>query len=121
MYLAFRGFRAANIPYVPKVNLPESIERLKRPLIIGLTINPEILVQIRKNRLLSLNEERESNYTDFEVVEEEILEAKKYFLKHGWPIIDVSRRSVEETSAKIIQLYQEKKDKNKKESDNNAK
>jgi regulator of PEP synthase PpsR (kinase-PPPase family) len=111
MYLAFRGFRAANVPYVPKVALPETLHNLRKPLIVGLTINPEILVQIRTNRLLSLNEDKAGMYTDVEQVEEEVLEARKYFLKHNWPIIDVTRRSVEETAAKMIQMYQAKKDK----------
>lgn len=110
MYLAFRGFRAANIPYVPKVPLPEILATLRKPLIVGLTIHPEILVQIRTNRLLSLNEDRCGMYTDLEDVEKEVLEARKLFLKQGWPIIDVTRRSVEETAAKMIQMYQTKKE-----------
>ncbi len=113
MYLAFRGFRSANVPYVPKVPLPEHLTKLKKPLVVGLTINPEVLVQIRKNRLLSLNEERDSNYINYDDVEEEVIEARKLFTKNNWPIIDVSRRSVEETSAKIIQLYQEKQEKDR--------
>ncbi len=110
MYLAYRGFRAANVPYVPGVDLPEGLENLTEPLIVGLTINPDVLVQIRKNRLLQLNEGRIGAYTSHEEVEEEVLEARKFFVKHGWPIIDVTRRSVEETAAKIIQLYQQKKE-----------
>ncbi len=108
MYLAFRGYRAANVPYVPNVPLPEIIFRLKKPLIIGLTISAEVLIQIRRNRLLSLNSTDETTYTDMEVVKEELLEARKLFTKHNWPVIDVSRRSVEETSANIIQHYQKK-------------
>ncbi len=120
MYLAYRGFRAANIPYIPGVELPEILESLTDTLIVGLTLSPDVLVQIRKNRLLSLNEEKTEGYTSFENVEAEIKEARKYFLKRGWPIIDVSRRSVEETSAKIIQLYQQKKESQEQTDDNGA-
>lgn len=110
MYLAYRGFRAANVPYVPGVELPDILDGLTEPLIVGLTLKTDVLVQIRKNRLLSLNESRVGDYTDIERVENEVAEAKKYFLKKRWPIIDVTRRSVEETSAKIIQLYQQRRE-----------
>ena len=110
MYLAYRGFRAANIPYVPSVGLPEILDSLHEPLIVGLTLNTDVLIQIRKNRLLSLNENRVGDYTGVEEVEHEVTEAKKLFRKKGWPVIDVTRRSVEETSAKIIQLYQQKRE-----------
>jgi regulator of PEP synthase PpsR (kinase-PPPase family) len=111
MYLAFRGFRAANVPLVPGVELPRCLSKLKGPLLVGLTISPEILIQVRKNRLLSLDNESDTHYTDFEVVKKELDDAKKLFLKNRWPIIDVTRRSVEETVAKVMQLYQHHKDK----------
>lgn len=111
MYLAFRGYRSANVPYVPNVPLPEIVYRLKKPLIVGLTIGPEVLVQIRRNRLLSINSREETSYTDIETIKEELLEARKTFTKHGWPVIEVTRRSVEETSANIIQLLQQKREK----------
>lgn len=113
MYLAFRGYRASNVPYVPNVPLPEIIFRLKKPLIIGLTISPEVLIQIRRNRLLSINSTEETSYTDLETIKEELLEARKLFTKYNWPVIDVTRRSVEETSANIIQYYQQKRDREK--------
>lgn len=113
MYLAFRGYRASNVPYVPNVPLPEIIFRLKKPLIVGLTISPEVLLQIRRNRLLSINSTDETSYTDLEVIKEELLEARKLFTKYNWPVIDVTRRSVEETSANIIQHFQEKRDREK--------
>tara|TARA_A100001015_G_scaffold321466_1_gene452358 strand:+ start:375 stop:1205 length:831 start_codon:yes stop_codon:yes gene_type:complete len=109
MYLAYRGFRAANIPYVPNVDMPEVLDGLKEPLIVCLTINPDVLVQIRKNRLLSLNEDRSTEYTDIEKVKEEILQARRFYTKNNWPVIDVSRSSVEETAAKIIQFFQKHK------------
>lgn len=110
MYLAFRGYRSANVPYVPSVPLPEIIYRLKNPLIVGLTISAEVLMQIRRNRLLSINSTDETSYTDMEVIKEELLEARKMFTKYNWPVIDVTRRSVEETSANIIQYFQQKRD-----------
>lgn len=110
MYLAFRGYRAANVPYVPGVPLPDIIFRLKKPLIVGLTIGAEVLMQIRRNRLLSINSNDETTYTDMDVIKDELLEARKLFTKYNWPVIDVTRRSVEETSANIIQQFQQKRD-----------
>lgn len=109
MYLAYRGYRAANVPYVSSVPLPEVVHRLKKPLVVGLTISAEVLMQIRKNRLLSINEEKDTSYTDIELIKEELLEARRIFTKNGWPVIDVTRRSVEETTANIIQLFEKKK------------
>lgn len=113
MYLAFRGYRSSNVPYVPNVPLPEVLFRLKKPLIVGLTIGPEVLLQIRRNRLLSINSMDETSYTDLEVIKEELLEARRLFSKYNWPVIDVTRRSVEETSATIIQHFQHRRDKQK--------
>lgn len=108
MYLAYRGFKAANIPFVYGTELPQTLFKVKKPLIVGLTINLDRLIQIRKNRLLSLDEHKNTNYVSEENVEDELNEAKKTFLKNNWPIIDVSKRSVEEVSALIIQLYDKK-------------
>lgn len=109
IYLAHRGFRAANIPLVPEAPLPDEIYSLKNPLIVGLTASPERIVQIRRNRLLSLNEERDTEYIDDFSVREEVLHARRLFAKHGWPSIDVTRRSIEETAAKIINLLNDKR------------
>lgn len=111
MYLAHRGYRAANIPFVSGCPLPPNLEGMQGPLIVGLTVSPETLVQIRKNRLLSINESRQTDYTDMEAVKEEMAEAKRLFSRNGWPVIDATRRSVEETAATIIQWYQEQKEK----------
>lgn len=109
MYLAYRGFRTANVPYVKGVPLPENLTKIDGPMIIGLTVSPDRLVQIRKNRLLSLNEQEETDYVDIDEVKKEIAEAKRFYLKHQWPIIDVTRRSVEETAANIILHFHERK------------
>ncbi|MCI5050166.1 MAG: kinase/pyrophosphorylase [Rickettsiales bacterium] len=106
VYLANRGFKAANIPFVHNIPLPEGVEDLKKPLIVGLTIGIERLLQIRKTRLLSLNQEEETNYIDMEEVKKEIEASKRVYRENGWPVIDVTRRSVEETAAMIIQLRQ---------------
>lgn len=105
VYLANRGYKAANVPYVKGTPLPENLSSLKRPLVVGLTIDPERLLQIRRSRMQSINQEGETSYTDHEAVLDEIQDAKKFFGKHRWPIIDVTRRSVEETAAQIINLY----------------
>jgi regulator of PEP synthase PpsR (kinase-PPPase family) len=111
VYLANRGFKTANIPYVSGCPLPEGIEDLKKPLFVGLTISVDRLIQIRKTRLQSLKQEEDTNYVDVEKVEEEILESRRYFQKHKWPVIDVTRRSVEETAANIIQYFHERMEK----------
>jgi len=104
IYLAHRGVRSANVPLVPGAALPEALFRRDGPLIVGLILSPDRLIQIRRNRLLSLNEARESSYVDAEAVREEIVQARRLFDRQGWPVIDVSRRSVEETAAAVINL-----------------
>jgi len=104
IYLAHRGVRAANVPLVPGHELPPKLFELKKPLIVGLVVSPDRLIQIRRNRLLSLNETRESTYVDVEAVREETVRARRLFDKRGWPVIDVTRRSVEETAAAVINL-----------------
>ncbi len=108
IYLANRGFKAANVPIVPSLPLPDGLETLQGPLVVGLTANPSRLVQIRKNRLLALTRDDlpHNDYVDEEAVRAEILHARKVFERCGWPILDVSRRSIEETAAEILNLYQ---------------
>jgi len=109
VYLSYRGLNAANVPYVKGCPLPENLTSLENPLVIGLVISPERLVQIRKSRLLALHEKKDTSYVDLGAIKEEVLEAKKLFAKQGWPVIDVTRKSIEETTANIIQLYNENK------------
>jgi regulator of PEP synthase PpsR (kinase-PPPase family) len=114
IYLANRGIKVANVPVVPDCPLPEELGRLKRPLVIGLTINPEQLVQIRMNRLRQLGSEADpapgaranfgGDYAELERVQAEVVYARRLFARYGWPVIDVTRRSVEETAAAIFQL-----------------
>ncbi len=109
IYLAHRGVRAANVPLVPGSDPPQELLAMKKALVVGLLVSPDRLIQIRRNRLLSLNEGRESSYIDQEAVREETIRARRLFEKHGWPVIDVTRRSVEETAAAVINLLNAKK------------
>jgi regulator of PEP synthase PpsR (kinase-PPPase family) len=104
IYLAHRGVRAANVPLVPGRPIPERLSQLKKALVVGLTISPDRLLQIRRNRLLSLNESRESAYIDSDAVRDEIIQARRIYARYSWPTIDVTRRSVEETAAAILNL-----------------
>ncbi|HKR90445.1 MAG TPA: pyruvate, water dikinase regulatory protein [Phenylobacterium sp.] len=104
IYLAHRGVRAANVPLVPDRPVPEKLTRLKKAIVVGLTISPDRLIQIRRNRLLSLHENRQSSYIDTDTVRDEIIQARRLYERHGWPTIDVTRRSVEETAAAILNL-----------------
>jgi hypothetical protein len=106
IYLAHRGIRAANFPLVPGRPVPEALTRLSSALVVGLTISPDRLIQIRRNRLLSLKESRDTAYTDMEAVREEVVQARRLYERQGWPVIDVTRRSVEETAAAVLNLLQ---------------
>ena len=105
IYLANRGIKTANVPLVPNVPLHPAIEQLKNPLVVGLVATPERIVQIRQNRLLALNADQETAYVDRMSVAEEIAQSRRLFAQNGWPMIDVTRRSIEETAAAIIDLY----------------
>lgn len=107
IYLANRGIKTANVPLVPGITRTEAIENLKNPLVVGLVATPERIVQLRQNRLLSLNASSDSPYTDKELVAEEITFSRRLCARHQWPVIDVTRRSIEETAAAIIDLYRE--------------
>jgi regulator of PEP synthase PpsR (kinase-PPPase family) len=104
IYLANRGVKAANIPFVPGCPLPPELDELKRPLVVGLTKDPERLIQVRRNRLRLLNQGEETAYVDPEQVRAELTEARRYYSKRGWPVIDVTRRSIEETAAEVMML-----------------
>ncbi len=105
IYLANRGLKAANVPIVPGCELPVELMQSKKPLIVGLTNDPRQLVQIRRNRLRSLGQDEETDYIDPDTVTSEVKEAKRLFASQNWPVIDVTRKSIEEVSAKILQLY----------------
>ena len=104
IYLANRGIKAANIPIILGVDLPNELFALKSPLIVGLTNDARILLQVRRNRLRMLNENDDTDYVDPEIIAEEVNLAKRLFAQHSWPVIDISRRSIEETAATIIKM-----------------
>jgi regulator of PEP synthase PpsR (kinase-PPPase family) len=105
IYLANRGIKAANIPLVPGVELPPALSSVRKALVVGLVASPERIVQIRQNRLLSLNASDDSPYVDKLAVTEEVAQSRKICARHNWPVIDVTRRSIEETAAAVIDLY----------------
>jgi regulator of PEP synthase PpsR (kinase-PPPase family) len=107
IYLANRGIKTANIPLVPHVPLPAEIERLKRPLIVGLVASAERIIQIRQNRLLSMRADDETPYVDPDAVADEIVQSRRLCARKGWPVIDVTRRSIEETAAAILDLLRD--------------
>ena len=111
IYLSYRGYKTANVPFISDITMPKELFELKTPLIIGLTVNPDILIQIRKNRMKFLDQKTsdDNDYVSFENVEKEVKEARRLYSKYAWPVIDVTRKSVEETSAAIIQIYNERK------------
>ena len=104
IYLANRGIKAANVPFVPGTPLPDILTSNKAPLCVGLTEDPERLVSIRRNRLRLLNQPENTNYVDLEEVRAEVNEARRFYTRMGWPVIDVTRRSIEETAAEIIKI-----------------
>ncbi len=106
IYLANHwGLKAANVPIVPDLALPKELFELTHPLCIGLTAAPDRLVQVRRNRLLLLKHDEETDYVDIDTVKREIADARKMFARQRWAVIDVTRRSIEETSTSIFQLY----------------
>lgn len=110
IYLANRGVKTANVPLVPGTPLPPQLEKLQRPLIVGLYASPERIVQIRQNRLLSLHAHRDDDpYVDRQAVAEEIAFSRRLCAKHDWPLIDVTRRSIEETAAAVMALLAQRR------------
>lgn len=109
VYLANRGVKASNVPIVPHIPLPDALFREDAPLIVGLMVSADRLINVRRNRLATMKETRETSYVDEAAVRAEILHAQKVFEREGWPVIDVTRRSVEETAAAVLNLIAERK------------
>ena len=108
IYLANRGYKTANIPIVPESPPPPNLFQLKHPMVIGLVTSAERLIQVRRNRLLSLNQLPDTDYVDEEKVRDEVAHARRMFADNGWPVLDVTRRSIEESAAAIINLFNER-------------
>ncbi len=108
IYLANRGYKTANIPIVPESPPPESLYALQNPMVVGLVTSADRLIQVRRNRLLSLNQAPDTDYVDEERVKSEVKYARRMFADNDWPVLDVTRRSIEETAAAIINLANER-------------
>lgn len=105
IYLANRGYLAGNIPLVPGSPLPKILDEITNPFVVGLIASPDRIVQIREQRLVGLNEHDQTDYIDVDRVRDEMRQAKRMFTKKGYKVIDVTRKSIEETSAQIIKAY----------------
>ena len=107
IYLANKGFKTSNIPLVNENSLPEKLKKNPQfTCVVGLSTEPERLADLRKNRMNSLKENDNTNYTNLENIKDEVTKAKKTFQKYKWPVIDVTRKSVEETAASIIKIHE---------------
>jgi regulator of PEP synthase PpsR (kinase-PPPase family) len=105
IYLANRGIRTANVPLVPGIPLPHQLEMIKKPLVVSLHATPERLIQVRQNRLLSMGDRDNDTYIDRQAVTDEVAFARRLSAKFNWALLDVTRRSIEETAAAIMKLY----------------
>ena len=107
IYLANKGFKTSNIPLINENSIPQTLkENPKMVCVVGLTTEPERLVDIRKNRMNTLKETENKSYTDIEKIRKEVDQAKNTFRKYKWPTIDVTRKSVEETAASVIKIHE---------------
>jgi regulator of PEP synthase PpsR (kinase-PPPase family) len=106
LYLANRGYKTANVPIVPGIEPPDELFRLTRPLVIAFTTDPGRLIQVRRNRVLMLKQREETDYVALERVRREVADARRMFERQGWPVIDVTRRSIEETAAAVLQYLE---------------
>jgi regulator of PEP synthase PpsR (kinase-PPPase family) len=108
LYLANRGFKTANVSLIPEIPVPVTLNTLKRPLVVGLVASPQRIAEIRRHRLLGLKDTTNQAYVDTEKITEEIAFTRRLCGKHQWTILDVTRRSIEETAAAIIKLQEER-------------
>ncbi len=107
IYLANRGYKTSNIPLINENSIPKLLrEKPKLKCVVGLTVEPKRLIDVRKNRMMALREEQGTDYTNIEKIEIETNNAKEAFKKYQWPVIDVTRKSIEETAASIIKIYE---------------
>ena len=111
IYLANRGYKTINIPLVLDQKLPNDLTSNKKVCVVGLIADPERLADIRRNRVAIMNDHKLKDYTDLEFIKKEVIDSKNLFKKNNWPIIDVTRKSVEETAASILKIIEIKKHK----------
>lgn len=122
IYLANRGIKAANVPFVPGVKLPEDLDDIvgdgsDGPFMVGLSKEPGSLVQLRKSRLRMIADDHETDYVDLDQVKAEVLACRRLCAERGWPVLDVTRRSIEETAAAVIRLMEMRSNKEKQDSE----
>lgn len=108
IYLANRGYKTANVSIVPDIPVPAALEKTSAPLVVGLIASPERIAEIRRNRVMTFNDGRLQDYVDKERIKEELAFTRRLCHRHGWPVIDVSRSSIEETAAAIIRMYDDR-------------
>lgn len=108
IYLAQRGFKTSNVPLVPSVPLPQQLQQAEGVFVVGLVASPDRIAEIRRNRVRFLADRDMGTYVDREEIAREVRDSRRLFAKHGWPVIDVTRRSIEETAATIIKLYSDR-------------
>jgi regulator of PEP synthase PpsR (kinase-PPPase family) len=109
LYLANRGFKTANVSLVPDIPPPPTLERIRNAVVAGLVASPQRLAEIRRHRLLGMNDTKNKDYTDTEMIMKEIAFTRRLCGRHHWPVIDVTRRSIEETAAAVIKLVEDRK------------
>jgi regulator of PEP synthase PpsR (kinase-PPPase family) len=109
IYLANRGYKTANVSLVPNIAPPPNLATLTGPLVVGLVASPDRIADIRRNRMLAMNSGNLENYIDADIIKEEIALTKRLCAQHRWATIDVTKKSIEETAATIIALYEEKR------------
>lgn len=110
IYLAQRGYKTANVPLVPQIPVPAQLEKVTRAFVVCLIASPERISHVRRNRVMALADRELKDYVDHDTIEEEIALSRRLCSRNRWPVIDVTRRSVEETAAAILQLYQDHKE-----------
>jgi len=108
IYLANRGFKTANVPLVPGMTLPPQLENKTKAFVVALVASPERIAQVRQNRVIEQAHGHLEEYVDRDAIATEIAQTRQLCARHGWPIIDVTRRSIEETAAAIIRLYHDR-------------
>ena len=109
IYLAQRGYKTANVPLVPSIPLPEQLTRPHKTFVVGLVASVDRIAEIRRNRVRLLSDRDIETYVDKDLIAAEITYSKRLYAKHGWPMIDVTRRSIEETAATIIKMLNDRK------------
>jgi hypothetical protein len=109
LYLANRGFKTANVSLVPEIPPPSQLEGLREPLVVGLVASPQRIAEIRRNRLLAMNDPKIDTYTNPDVIVTEMAFTRRLCARNHWQVIDVTRRSIEETAAAVIKLYEDRK------------